>query len=401
MAQLLSLFVLGLLVVAAFAGKNHNRYERHREALKNKKKYPGNGAEPVPTRSFDELPSHFDWCNVNGKSYCVSSWNQHQPKYCGACYVHGTLSAVQDRLKILRGGEGIDVLLARQVILNCGSKYGLGNGCHGGESSDIFEFMRLFGLPDEGCYNYLAEEQGCPDSGEGFCINCMMFGGDTTNARCWPVDSYVKWHVKEYGEVVGEAAIMSEVFARGPVTCGLVCPDEFVYGYKGGVIHYKGNETDVDHDVEVVGWGEEDGVPYWHVRNSWGTYWGENGFFRVIRGKNNLRIEEMCTFAIPENQEERKRTKGKLFGSMFGVSKPNQGDSWRWKAPDPKGKIPNISDDERPHISAVQTVDVTSISSEDYSIGWKFLYVLVPASLLIFGFLAYHFHKQRFEYRTL
>lgn len=33
----------------------------------------------------------------------------------------------------------------------------------------------------------------------------------------------------------------------------------------------------MDHDVEVVGWGEEDGVPYWIVRNSWGSYWGQVG----------------------------------------------------------------------------------------------------------------------------
>jgi Papain family cysteine protease len=47
----------------------------------------------------------------------------------------------------------------------------------------------------------------------------------------------------------------------------------------------------VDHDIEVVGWGEEDGVPFWHIRNSWGTFWGELGFFRLERGKNALQIE--------------------------------------------------------------------------------------------------------------
>ena len=50
---------------------------------------------------------------------------------------------------------------------------------------------------------------------------------------------------------------------------------------------------DVDHDVEVVGYGtDENGTPYWNIRNSWGTYWGENGFFKLARGINNLRVEE-------------------------------------------------------------------------------------------------------------
>jgi hypothetical protein len=311
---------------------------------------------------------------------------------------------VQDRLKILRKGDGIDVNLARQVILNCGSKYGYGNGCHGGESSDIFEFMRLFGLPDEGCYNYLAEEQKCPDTGEGFCVNCMMFGGDTSDYKCWPVDNYVKYHVAEYGEVSGEAAIMSEIYARGPVTCGLVCPDEFTYGYKGGVIHYKGNETDVDHDVEVVGWGEEDGVPYWKVRNSWGTYWGENGFFRVVRGKNNLRIEEMCTFAIPENREEREQAEGKLYGSMFGISRPHSHDEWRWKAPNPKGKIPDIPDDQQGQFTPVEATEAVNLNStipeQSSSLIWQVIAFLFIISILISCYIAFRFHKQD-EYSPL
>ena len=45
-------------------------------------------------------------------------------------------------------------------------------------------------------------------------------------------------------------------------------------------------DTEIDHDVEVVGWGvdKQSGLKFWHVRNSWGTYWGALGFFRVQRG---------------------------------------------------------------------------------------------------------------------
>lgn len=53
------------------------------------------------------------------------------------------------------------------------------------------------------------------------------------------------------------------------------------------------------HEVAIVGWGEENGVKFWNVRNSWGSHWGENGFFRVVRGVNNIAIESSCYWGTP------------------------------------------------------------------------------------------------------
>lgn len=83
--------------------------------------------------------------------------------------------------------------------------------------------------------------------------------------------------------------MMNEIYQRGPVSCGISATDELV-NYTGGIFIDTTGAQDFNHEVSVLGWGEENGTKYWIARNSWGSYWGEGGFFRIVRGVMNLAI---------------------------------------------------------------------------------------------------------------
>mmetsp|Transcript_38711 Transcript_38711/g.81407 ORF Transcript_38711/g.81407 Transcript_38711/m.81407 type:complete len:117 (+) Transcript_38711:1-351(+) len=67
----------------------------------------------------------------------------------------------------------------------------------------------------------------------------------------------------------------------------------------GGIIDDDNASQSANHVVSIVGWGVEDGKEFWIVRNSWGTYWGEEGFFRVATGKNMIGLESGVAWATP------------------------------------------------------------------------------------------------------
>merc|ERR1712025_834679 len=83
-----------------------------------------------------------------------------------------------------------------------------------------------------------------------------------------------------------------------------------MFDYTGGIYRDDTGEMRIRHAVEVVGFGAtSNGTKYWIVRNSWGTYWGENGFYRLVRGENQLNMEQSgCMRGIPDWEEKRLET---------------------------------------------------------------------------------------------
>ena len=85
------------------------------------------------------------------------------------------------------------------------------------------------------------------------------------------------------------------------LACGVDVTMKFL-AYTGGVYSEKKLDIGINHEISVTGWGfdEESQKEYWIGRNSWGTYWGEYGFFRIEMHKNNLGIETSCFWATPK-----------------------------------------------------------------------------------------------------
>jgi len=91
----------------------------------------------------------------------------------------------------------------------------------------------------------------------------------------------------------------AELYKNGPIGCGIDATDEFD-AYTGGIFEQFKMWPAINHEVALVGWGvSDDGVEYWIGRNSWGSYWGEMGFFRIRMHGNNLAINTECDWGIP------------------------------------------------------------------------------------------------------
>ena len=251
----------------------------------------------IPRLQAINLPESFSWNNINGLSYLTPNRNQHIPVYCGSCWAFASVSALQDRVKIKRQGFGPDIVLSPQHVLNCIDD---GSSCHGGEVDSVYRW--LSGLSETGqglSYEDAQPYQACSSESDAqLCrvidltckpINIARTCGsfDQEGGECKGLKKYPFVSISDYGVIRGHKSMQQEIYHRGPIACGVDAMP--LLNYRGGIIDKKGDE--IDHVVEVVGWGTD----HWIVRNSWGSYWGENGFVRIAFGA--LKLEEECTWA--------------------------------------------------------------------------------------------------------
>jgi cathepsin X len=259
----------------------------------------------------NELPQTVDWRNMNGINYLSWTINQHIPQYCGSCWAQGTTSAIADRFNIMNDlRTTTPVGLDAQVVVNCLA----GGSCDGGNPADVYIYANEYGLHHSSCMQYIAYNlQGHECEGIDICRDChgpAPDAGESGIENCAAVTD-TKYYVSEFYNVKGVDQMKAELFAHGPISCGIHVTRNFENNYDGGIYSEDIGPLQylLNHEISVVGYGHDaaTGQDFWIGRNSWGSYWGDYGFFYMNMYENNLGITTDCVAGIPTYEKPMQR----------------------------------------------------------------------------------------------
>jgi cathepsin F len=229
----------------------------------------------APHYDTSNLPDSFDWRTKN-----VVTPVKDQGM-CGSCWAFSTVATVESAWAIKTGKL---LSLSEQEVVDCSKgctnepPWGkvCNSGCGGGWPwIAYFDLINLGGLESETDYSYRGVDEVCK-------YNKSKVVSSLYNYTC----------LTDPNSTVGadEDVMAAALIQNGPLSVALNA--EWLQDYYGGVtwpLSYFCDSTTLDHAVTIVGYGSETGwfdetVNYWIVKNSWGTDWGESGYFRIGRG---------------------------------------------------------------------------------------------------------------------
>ncbi|XP_075536543.1 cathepsin B [Dermacentor variabilis] len=264
--------------------------------------------QAVDISSLGPLPENFD--SRENWPECPTIREIRDQGSCGSCWAFGAVEAMSDRTCIHSpaGGPKAVVHLSADDLLSCCRTCGM--GCNGGFPGSAWSFWVHKGIvtggnydSDDGCMPYPIK--ACDHHVNGTlgpcdkkipptprCVHMCRKGYDVSYRK----DKH--YGNSSYSVPSVPKLIQAEIMTNGPVEADFTVYADFVH-YKSGVYQRHTDQALGGHAIRLLGWGVEDGVPYWTAANSWNTEWGDKGFFKILRGSDECGIESDVVAGLP------------------------------------------------------------------------------------------------------
>lgn len=200
------------------------------------------------------LPAVIDW-RSEGKVTPIKSQGS-----CGSCWAFSALASLESAF-LIKDGTKID--FSEQELVDCSTGYG-NKGCNGGLMSNALRYIMNNKIGLENYYPYTTAQGSCSSS-----------------KRSKPGREGIRGYKKLYPYNV---ITLQKLVNEGVVAGVVEVQRDFQY-YKSGVYRPLDScGSSVNHAINIVGYNADVSNPYFIIRNSWGTNWGEDGYMRMAWG---------------------------------------------------------------------------------------------------------------------
>jgi len=313
-------------------GNYQNFYDNYDYEIFEKCPIMQNSPPPLdPTEASEkpivgELPSEFNWRSIMGEDWTTPARHQRN---CGSCWAFAVVAALESVIKIRENCPEMQVDLSEQYVLSCLSSAG---SCHGG--SGYLALFYINNTSEKGNYkNGIIPESCFPYEGDDS-IPCSEKCPDW-EYQLIPISDFGYWHSS--GSFDDINAIKTQIMENGPVAVDIAANNHFsswglTNNNPSDYYSYTGPSSFTNHLVCIVGWKDDPSINnggYWIVKNSWGSYWGYDGFFNIEYG--SLHIDDSSIVWVDYDPNSVNwppvADAGKPIGTQIGVNVQFDADS--------------------------------------------------------------------------